>query len=220
MPFLFLVLACDYGLTLPSSDPPTPTEDLKPGVTTPIRTRRNILPGQVTGPPPPDAGLTGSQCGAMSDGGPVGGDGCVTAELHCNETIVGNTNGGVAKFDTRFYEQFFCTPATTNHDGFDERVYRLKLEPDTRALVYLDTPCADLDLAAVKFSGDECPTGSSMVNQCEELIQSGTKREKVDLWNQGDSQWYVIVEGKDDEEGSFALTVQCEHLKWRGRQGD
>lgn len=217
---LILLAGCDFGFTLPSSDPPTKTEDIKPGVTAPIRTRRNILPGQVTGPAPPDAALTGSQCSSMSDGGPMGGDGCVTADIHCGEVVYGNTRGGVDQYDTRFYEQFFCTPATTDHDGGDERVYRLQLEPDTRALVYLDTPCADLDLAAVKYSSDSCPSKSSVINQCEEQIQSSTKREKVDLWNQGASTWYIIVEGKDDEEGSFGLTVQCEHLKWRGRQGD
>ena len=209
---LALLVGCDYGFTLPS-DIPRPNGPVTPGMKLPFRPRRTILPGSVTGPPPPDAGITSGQCNDMTDGGELADQDCVTGEIHCGETIIGHTRGGVNRYNTRFYESNFCTPATTRHDGGDERVYLLDLqEEQTRAIVYLDTPCANLDLAALKSNGTQCPSPSTSLSQCEMWPQSGTKREKVDLWNNHASQWWLVVEGQGEEEGAFALTVQC--LKW------
>ena len=62
---------------------------------------------------------------------------------------MGHTIGGVQRFDSRFYEKQFCTPRITNHDGGNERVYTLEMpEGDWTAYVTLDSPCADLDVAA------------------------------------------------------------------------
>ena len=118
------------------------------------------------------------------------------------------------RFSTRFYEKNFCTPATTQHDGGDERVYRFATTENwTRAIVYLDTPCGNLDLGAVKHEGGECPTLDTMINRCEMNVLPGSRREKVDLFNDDPSTWYLIVEGQGDEEGAFSLTVQCEQWK-------
>jgi hypothetical protein len=210
---LSAMIACDYGFTLPSDDP-GPSGPVSPGQKLGIRYRVPILPGGVTGPPPPDAGLTASQCDDMQDGGPLMGDSeCLSGTITCGDVIIGNTRGGVKRYDTKFYEHSFCTPGTTQHDGGDERVYLLELtEPQVRAIVYLDTPCANLDLAAVKYNSDYCPSDSSNIPQCEMYPKSGTTREKVDLYNNNPTKWYIIVEGQGNEEGSFALTVQCE--KW------
>jgi hypothetical protein len=40
-------------------------------------------------------------------------------------------------------------------------------------------------------------------------IKDGTRREMVDLWSDTETRWYIVVEGRGDEEGAFALTVQC-----------
>jgi hypothetical protein len=208
---LLLVAGCDYGFTLPSTDP-KPGGPTIAGQKLPIRLRRGLLPGTVTGPPPPDPGLSPDQCGTLNEGGGLQDD-CVTAEVHCGETIIGHTRGGTNRFNTRFYEANFCTPATTQHDGGDERVYILDLpDPQTRALVYLDTPCANLDLAALKYSGDTCPSNSSNLPQCEMFPKDGKKREKLDLYNNDPTRWWIVVEGQGEEEGAFALTVQC--IKW------
>ncbi len=169
-----------------------------------------ILPGKTTGPPPPVEGITRRQCGDLSHGGPVDGPDCITAEIECGQTIVGHTVGGVDRFNTRFYEKFFCTPATTNHNGGNERVYYLRApEKRQRLWVTLDTPCADLDLAVIKVSGPKCPTMDNHVPDCEMWPKPGNKREVVDVTTMGDSEWLIVVEGKDDEEGAFAVTVQC-----------
>lgn len=210
---LSVLVGCDYGLTLPSGE--APAGKAEAGATAPIRLRKNILPGQVTGPPPPDAGITQAQCNDLQDGGAMIDD-CVTAEIHCNETIVGHTRGGAnGLFSNRFYEKHFCTPATTDHKSGDERVYRFRTTaPWQRALVYLDTPCANLDLAAVFHNGDTCPTLENSINRCEMNIKQGNRRESVDLFNDNEgSTWYIIVEGQGNEEGAFSLTVQCEQWK-------
>lgn len=149
-------------------------------------------------------------CDALPDAGPPIGPDCMSGELRCGETLIGSTKGGVRRYDTRFYESNFCTPATTEHDGGDERVYRLRMpDGDWTAVVTLDSPCADLDLAAMKLNGDTCPTAASMVGQCEMYPKDGHQREQVRLVTQRETDWWVVVEGKDDAEGGFALTVQC-----------
>lgn len=210
IPFLVLALAgCEYGLTLPSSDRGH-DGPLEPSLRFTARTRRPILPGSIAGPPPPEAGIHASQCRDFDHGGPVEGPGCLTGVLRCGETLVGHTVGGVNRFDSRFYEKQFCTPRITNHDGGDERVYRLDMpDGDWTALVTLDTPCADLDLAAMRWDGDDCPTVGHNVTHCEMEPKSGTAREQVRLASQRATSWFVVVEGKDQEQGAFALTVQC-----------
>jgi len=210
IPFLVLALTgCEFGLTLPSSEPGH-DGPLEPSMRFTARARRSILPGSIAGPPPPEPGITASQCSELTHGGAVSGPGCVTDVLRCGETLVGHTVGGVDRFDSRFYEKQFCTPRITNHDGGDERVYRLDMpDGDWTALVTLDTPCADLDLAALRWDGDDCPTIGHSLSHCEMDIENGTAREQLRLASQKATSWYVVVEGRDEQEGAFSLTVQC-----------
>ena len=118
--------------------------------------------------------------------------------------------GGVTRLHTKFYEKNHCTPGTTNHDGGDERFYRLSLpDGDTMAVVTLESPCANLDLAAFKWNGDDCPSGDTSVSRCEMWPKDGTKSEQVKLTNRGKADWLLVVEGQDEEEGAFSLSVEC-----------
>jgi hypothetical protein len=201
------MVACEYGFTLPS-DTPKPEGTPEPGPF-PLRERKVLLPGTIKGPPPPDAAVTSGECSEIEDGGPVHGPDCITAEIKCNETVIGHTRGGTRNFDTKFYEQKYCWPATIQKDGGDERVYRLKIPEQTRAYVTLDTPCADLDVMAMKWSGDVCPTATHRVAQCEQLRKDGTSREQLIFEGINATEWLVVVEGVGDAEGPFALHVQC-----------
>lgn len=199
--------------TSPSEQGSRPS--LEPGSSRPLETKGPglhtlINAGSQQGrPAPPVEALTRSQCSDMTDGGDVDDYG-ITGRIECGEQIVGHTRGGVQAFDTEFYETHFCTPATTNHSGGDERVYRLSV-PDgrLRPWVTLDTPCADLDLTVIKWSGRELPTTGSSVADCEMFPKDGTTREIVDVTSDRASEWLIVVEGKDDEEGAFGLSVQC-----------
>ena len=82
------------------------------------------------------------------------------------------------------------------------------------AQVTLDTPCADLDLAAFKYSGEDCPSPGTSTPICDMWPKDGTKREHVTLVSQHETSWYIIVEGKDEHEGAFSLTVQCRPGLW------
>jgi hypothetical protein len=175
-----------------------------------VRERQYILPGTDTSPPPPERVITSSNCEDLQDGGPVGGPGCITSDISCGETIIGHTVGGVRRFDSKFYEKKFCWPYILNHDGGEERIYRLVMpEGEWKAFVTLETPCANLDLIAMKWSGDECPTMGSNVPQCEANIDVKSDREVVELVHQGQATWFIAVEGQREEEGAFALHVQC-----------
>ncbi|MEQ1504751.1 MAG: hypothetical protein ABMB14_21110 [Myxococcota bacterium] len=170
-----------------------------------------ILPGVSTTPPRPEAAITSAQCGDIADGGPVNGPDCVTDTISCGQTIVGHTVGGVRRYDSRWYEKNFCWPRTIDHDGGEERIYRLVMpEGEWRAFLWMDSPCADLDLFAFKWAGDDCPTdGASSVTPCEGNIVEGVGNERLELVHQGTATWLVVVEGAGDAEGAFALHVQC-----------
>jgi hypothetical protein len=173
---------------------------------------RMPLPGTNTGPAEPDPAVTDQMCDDVTDGGPIGGPDCITADIECGDTIVGHTIGGSNRFDSRLYEAKFCTPRTTDHDGGDERVYRLKMPAgEWTATVWLDTPCANLDLAALMVTADDtCPDIKGNVPRCEMWPKPRGKREKVELASQKPTTWLLVVEGQDEEEGPFALHVACE----------
>jgi hypothetical protein len=185
---------------------------LEVGQTFKAKEKKLILQGSQQGkPPPPAEGISRKQCGDLTDGGAAAGPGCATAEIECGQTIIGHTKGGGKMFNTRFYEKHFCTPATTNHNGGDERVYYARAPEGRKRLWFtLDSPCADLDLAVIKYEGGgECPSIDSNIQDCEMWPKDGRKREIVDVTSTGASDWLAVIEGKDDFEGAFALTLQC-----------
>lgn len=208
---LLSFFACEHGLTLPPADDAGYSGPLKPNLRMKVRPRRPLIPGwNQSSMPPPEPAVYSSQCGDLEDGGLTHGPDCATATISCGDTVVGHTIGGVDRYDSRFYEKNFCTPRLTNHDGGDERVYRFVTPPgDHKAFITLDTPCADLDLAAIKANSRECPSAGSRITQCEMNPKDGSTREVVELVTQKPSTWWIVVEGKNAEEGAFALHVQC-----------
>lgn len=174
------------------------------------------LPSNITsGPPLPESPIHPDQCDDLQHGGPlVGDEPCVTAEIHCDEMILGHTVGGVDEYDSEFYEKKFCWPKLLDHDGGDERIYKLVMPPgEWRAWATLHTPCTDLDLMAIRYDRDACPDWDSQINQCEMKPQSSTRPERIELVSQTkpdrNATWYIVVEGKLDYEGPFSLHVQC-----------
>ncbi len=180
------------------------------------RTAPLILQGEVSGPPTTRGAFEREQCGDIVDGGPVEGPDCVTQEIRCDQQIISHTLGGVDRYDTKFYEKNFCWPATIDHDGGDERVFKLVMPAgEWRAWVDLHSPCADLDIMAMRYDKGrgECPQMGNVINQCEMAPVDGPASERIELTSQTrggkEAVWYVVVEGKDGEEGPFSLYVQC-----------
>lgn len=201
---LSLLLACGGAEEAPTT---SPDPDDAPLQATP--------PSAAPAPPSGDAkdrpdALTADQCGSIEGGSPPDGPGCLSGTITCGQTVVGHTLGGGNHFTTQFYEKKQCTPATTDHDGGDERVYKLEIpEGDHRVTVHLDTPCADLDLASMRWSGDDCPTLEDALQTCDMWPKPGTESEKVTMVSRKASTWLLVVEGKGDAEGAFSLTVDC-----------
>lgn len=184
--------------------PPKPKIEIGgPGSTTP------------TAPLDPDApavAMEKENCEDLKDGGPVQGPDCITQEVKCNSVVYGHTLGGTTNFDSRFYEVHMCTPRTTNHDSGEERVYLLEMpEGDHRVKAWLDTPCGDLDLTVMTvLDPTRCPTTTDgLLKICDMWPRKGTEREHVEIATQGKTHVMFVVEGKNKDEGPFALTVQC-----------
>lgn len=174
-----------------------------------------IQPGTSTTQDRPEAAITAAQCGDLTDGGPINGPGCITGTIACGETVIGHTKGGGQNFDTKFYERHHCTPATTNHDGGSERIYKLEVPTgDWRVQISLDTPCADLDLAAIESASADCPQIGGAIDRCEMWPWDKTTPEKVVFSSRGGSSWFVVVEPKTIDgaqtDGAFAVHVQCQ----------
>jgi hypothetical protein len=213
-PLVALVLGCmgsDDNKTTPA---PEPGSEPELRVTQP--TRPPVIGVQPTPPPKPgepDAAITADQCDDLTHGGDDAGPDCITAKIKCGETVIGHTFGGGQTFGTRFYDWHKCWPGTIDKDGGDERTYLLEMPAgEHRAEAFLDTPCADLDLAGIKVpSATTCPTMETDIRQCEMSVKKGKRRDSVELVSQSDAPvyWLLVVEGKDAEEGAFALTVKC-----------
>jgi hypothetical protein len=205
----WLIACCVPSLP---SDAPKFDGPVVPGLKLPSRERKLILPGFSSTPPEPESPISSSQCDDITDGGAPNGPGCITDTIQCGQTVIGHTKGGSDRFDSRFYDDHFCWPATVNHDGGDERVYRLEVPAgEWRTFAWLDTPCADLDLFGMLWNGDDCPAPGATVTRCEANLKSGTATELVELVSQSrqPTTWLLVVEGKGDEEGAFALQTLC-----------
>ncbi|MFK7927819.1 MAG: hypothetical protein AB8H79_06505 [Myxococcota bacterium] len=149
---------------------------------------------------------------------PVRGPDCVTAEIECGDTIIGHTKGGVDRYNTRFYEANFCWPGTRNHNGGDERVYvfradktpRFKAgETRQRVSVTFSSPCADLTFTSMEGEQGVCP--SDGVRICDTANPFTRKRgQSVSHLTVDEGEvYYFLVEGADEEEGAFSISVEC-----------
>lgn len=162
-------------------------------------------------PNEPAAAMTKEQCQDLAEGSAVAGPDCITREVQCNTVVFDHTLGGTQAFDSAFYDRHKCTPRTTNHDSGNERTYLLHVpDGDHRVVAWLDTPCADLDLTMMTtLDKDRCPTVDSLVKVCDMWPKPGTHREHVEFATQGATDVLVVVEGKNNAEGAFAVTLQC-----------
>ncbi len=208
MILLTLIFACSSAPSTDAEVAPKDRPALEVEPTENTRAPRGTPSSPADGEP--EFGLVHKDCKDVPENDAVEGPDCLSGTIACGDTRVGHTLGGTNNLTTKFYEKKFCTPATTDHDSGDERVYRLDMpDGDWTADVYLDTPCADLDLAAIKWTGDTCPNENSAVGQCEMTVREGGRREHVRLSSRDETTWLVAVEGKGTQEGAFALVVTC-----------
>jgi hypothetical protein len=165
--------------------------------------------------------LTGDQCSTVETGDRNVGPACVTRDISCGETIVSHTVGGGSHFDTKFYEAATCWPGTRNHNGGDERLYRFVVNKSDfggqrfRATLSFDSPCANLDVSWMRTLGNRvtCPSlddmkACDMLNTAK-LGAADNSRAVVGITMDPGEVYYFLVEGPDEQEGAFALSLDC-----------
>lgn len=135
---------------------------------------------------------------------------CISGTLTCGGTVAGTTRGGDSNVSDPFYAGAFCFPSGDRHDGA-ERVYLLEAPPQMDVQVNLDSPCADLDIAAVAWNYDgRCPTENHPVPECEGSNARGGATLRLNTFQARD--YLIFVDGKDGAEGNFRLQVSCTPL--------
>lgn len=156
-----------------------------------------------------DADTDSGDCDPL-DPGPVPGPDCLSGSIACGSSVTGTTVGGSDVLDEAFYEAVFCFVPSDTYAGA-ERVYTFVLPAATVASIALDSPCADLDLVVVRWEEEKrCPRENSLTGACDADAGPGDGRVD-DLWssNDDDARYLLVVDGKDDVEHNFTLSVTC-----------
>ncbi len=140
---------------------------------------------------------------------PLEGPACLSGSISCGQSITATTVGGSDHFGAAHYENFFCLIPDATYNG-TERVYAMDLPAESVAEISLFSPCGDLDLVVLRWEDeDSCPTTSTAVAQCEaETTSAGGTI--TDLYSDRDSRYLVIVDGKENLEENFTVSVDCE----------
>ena len=136
--------------------------------------------------------------------------GCAIRTITCGDQVEGNNAGGNPNWGDDFYQKAFCTPERHDYDESPEAVYRLKVPADIQADVRLESPCEDLDLVAVGWQDDSCPTlaHTIRIRECEMGTKKGSDSVRVTTVSK--PQTYLLgVDGKNGATGNFRITVKC-----------
>ena len=134
--------------------------------------------------------------------------GCAFAEIKCGDTIESTTQNGSRNFGDDFYQKGHCTPQRNDYEASPEAVYKLRLDGNVKAVIRLDSNCADLDPFAISWSENRCPTTSSNIRECEFDDKSGGGT--IVLTTVDNPQTYLVgVDGKYGAEANFRMTIEC-----------
>lgn len=135
---------------------------------------------------------------------------CVSASVSCGETVEATLAGGLSDWVAADYTGAFCfTNFEQNDYEGPERIFALELAAGTNATVTLHTPCADLDLSAVRWERDLCPDAGDPLSDCEGSDDAGD--DSVSFSWDDTSHWLIIVDAKTaaDGDANFRVSVEC-----------
>ena len=139
---------------------------------------------------------------------------CGTAFIQSENPVLGTTLGGVNYFDTEHYgpqSGWFCTPGPRGDYLSSERVYLFTHPGEGQnCQVYLESPCADLDLFTLRYNPytsvpPSCPESGELNIQCEESTNPGPGfDEEIDhLYEQDQMMYMIIVDAPTPNEAWF-----------------
>jgi len=139
---------------------------------------------------------------------PTPRNGCIMADLQCGSIVEGSTVTGGKNWGDEFYANHFCSVERHQYHEAPEAIYRLHVPPNLRATIKLISNCAELDLAAVGWPEDRCPTEQHMIHECEMDVSRGGG--SVVVQTVDNPQYFLVgVDGKNGETGNFRLEVSC-----------
>lgn len=136
---------------------------------------------------------------------------CVAGRIRCGDIIEGHSNAGSKRWNDTFYRGAKCVPTNNGYGQAPEMTYRLKLKPNTEAIVTLVSDCADLDVFGFRWEEKgTCPSNRhyERILECE---MDATKRGgKIKLNSVTKPVTYLVgVDGKKGAVGNYRLSVEC-----------
>ena len=147
---------------------------------------------------------------------PAGIDECVDAVLRCGDSVLGTTRGAANRFEEDAYVSWYCFPLPDGEYAGGEVVYTFQHPGDQDVTITLETPCAELDLAALRWafwdSDGDCPSAdSTLATDCEADDSRGDGViELPEIPDGTPYQYLVAVEGPEPVDAVYRLTVTCE----------
>lgn len=144
---------------------------------------------------------------------------CATAMLQRDVPVLGTTQYGTDYFTDAHYAdgEWTCVAIPRGDYSSTERVY-LFTHPgqDKRCDLYLESPCGDLDLFAVRYnpythSPPTCPDPNELNVQCEVSTHAGPgfDEEIRNLYENNQNMYLVIVDAPSPTNAWFRLTATC-----------
>jgi hypothetical protein len=132
---------------------------------------------------------------------------CIAHTLSCGETISGINTGGPSNVDGSDYSSIWACEVTGEQSYTGPEMHYEFIHPgDGEVFIYLDSPCANLDLFVMQHDGG-CVSSSSQIFECEADISSDGG--SVRVWNNEPKRYVIIVEAPTDVFEPYELSLDC-----------
>jgi hypothetical protein len=138
--------------------------------------------------------------------------GFAVGRIECGQTIQASNNNGTEFFGDDFYVYHFCSPQRHDYDDSPEVAYQLTVPADKKATVFVNSDCAQVDVAIMSWDDPRSPptTNGRRLNECE----MRPKRDSTSVATVTVPQEYmVVVDGRNGSVGNFTLTVECKDYR-------
>ncbi|MCB9759571.1 MAG: hypothetical protein H6739_06995 [Alphaproteobacteria bacterium] len=151
----------------------------------------------------------GVDCDASYSTAPPAGPDCVTSTISCGDTVYGTTEGGSTIMDEDLYGDAFCFIPYDDYQS-SERVYALTVPQNTSVTLTVDTPCAPMSYAMMRWDDASfCPHGTQYsIAECEGDEAGGGGVEHIDVFNA--ARYLISIDAPEGTTGPFGLRVECE----------
>ena len=138
-------------------------------------------------------------------------DDCVTRTISCGDQFVDTTVAGASVMDAEEYSAWYCMVFPEGDYAGSERIYYFTHPGDGTVTVELNSPCAELDLVVLQWeywaTDGTCPNDGHSIAACD--AAKGGAGGSVEVWDNSDSNYMIIVDGPEPVEDIFELSLTC-----------